>query len=406
MRVAVLGAGLQGVCVALELAARGVRVDLFDKNADCVTQASAQSEGKIHLGFVYGNDRSRRTARAMIRGALSFAPLLRRWIGSKIDEVPVSSPFQYLVHANSMLTIDEVRAHFEACRNIAGECAADGAGEYFAQDLHAPSRELSHAELAAAFDTRRVRAAFQTPEIAIDPEALAAILRAHVRTIPEISLRLRTTVNAVARRDQRITVEFESAGVRDREDYDHVVNALWDGRLAIDATLGLVPQRPWLWRVKHFLRVRAPGHGAALPSATIVLGPFGDIVNYRQGDFLLSWYPAGCIGHSTSIKPPDWPLPPDATTTAAIRAGIRAGLAEIVPGIEEISNNNAEASELKGGIIFAWGAVDVDERDSGLHERFEIGITSHGRYHSVDTGKYTTAPLFAEQVVGRILASR
>ena len=202
MRVAVLGAGLQGVCVALELAARGVRVDLFDKNADCVTQASAQSEGKIHLGFVYGNDRSRRTARTMIRGALSFAPLLRRWIGSKIDKVPVSSPFQYLVHANSMLTIDEVRAHFEACRNIAGECAADGAGEYFGQDLHAPSRELSHAELAAAFDTRRVRAAFQTPEIAIDPEALAAILRAHVRTIPEISLRLRTTVNAVARRDR------------------------------------------------------------------------------------------------------------------------------------------------------------------------------------------------------------
>ncbi len=113
MRVAVLGAGLQGVCVALELAARGVRVDLFDKNADCVTQASAQSEGKIHLGFVYGNDRSRRTALMMVRGALSFAPLLRRWIGSKIDKVPVSSPFQYLVHANSMLTIDEVRAHFE-----------------------------------------------------------------------------------------------------------------------------------------------------------------------------------------------------------------------------------------------------------------------------------------------------
>ncbi|HEY8268436.1 MAG TPA: FAD-dependent oxidoreductase [Xanthobacteraceae bacterium] len=404
MRVAVLGAGLQGVCVALELAARGVSVDLFDKNADCVTQASAQSEGKIHLGFVYGNDRSRRTARAMIRGALSFAPLLRRWIGSKIDEVPVSSQFHYLVHANSMSTIDEVRAHLKACRQIANEYATGRPCEYFGSDVHAPVRELSGGELAATFDTGRVHAAFQTPEIAIEPEALAAILRIYVRTIPEISLRLRTTIRGVRLVDPRIAVEFESAGTQDSEEYDHVVNALWDGRLTIDASFGIVPQRPWLWRVKHFLRVSAPGRGEALPSATIVLGPFGDIVNYGQGNFLLSWYPAGCIGRSTGISPPAW-LPPDKTTAAAIRGGTQAGLAEIVPAIAEISNKNAEASELKGGVIFAWGAVDIDEHNSGLHERFEIGVTSHGRYHSVDTGKYTTAPFFAEQVVGRILTS-
>lgn len=223
----------------------------------------------------------------MIRGALSFAPLLRRWIGSKIEAVPVSSPFHYLVHADSLISLDEARAHLEACRQIASEYTAGRPGDYFGSDVSAPARKLSDDELAAVFDVRRVRAAFQTPEIAIDPEALAAIVRAYVRTIPEISLRLGTTVNTVARRNERITVEFESAGVRDREDYDHVVNASWDGRLAIDASLGLVPQRPWLWRVKHFLRVRAPGHGEALPSVTIVLGPFGDIVNYRQGDFFL-----------------------------------------------------------------------------------------------------------------------
>ncbi|PYR72438.1 MAG: FAD-binding oxidoreductase, partial [Acidobacteria bacterium] len=53
MQVAVLGAGLQGSCVAMELASAGISVDLFDKNDRCMSQASAQNEGKIHLGYLY-----------------------------------------------------------------------------------------------------------------------------------------------------------------------------------------------------------------------------------------------------------------------------------------------------------------------------------------------------------------
>jgi hypothetical protein len=60
-----------------------------------------------------------------------------------------------------------------------------------------------------------------------------------------------------------------------REQYDHVVNALWDGRLAVDKTIGLQPERPWLYRVKHYLRVRVPEVASTLPSTTIVLGAFG-----------------------------------------------------------------------------------------------------------------------------------
>ena len=34
-RVAVLGGGLQGACIALELARRGVTVDLYERNLSC-----------------------------------------------------------------------------------------------------------------------------------------------------------------------------------------------------------------------------------------------------------------------------------------------------------------------------------------------------------------------------------
>ena len=92
-RVAVLGAGLQGSCVALELASKRIKVDLYEKRPACVTAASANNEGKIHLGFLFARDPSLRSAKAMIKGALSFAPLLRRWLGDALDRIAVSSPF-------------------------------------------------------------------------------------------------------------------------------------------------------------------------------------------------------------------------------------------------------------------------------------------------------------------------
>ena len=75
-RIGVLGAGIQGSCVALELARRGYRVDLLDKNELAVSQASLQNEGKIHLGFVYASDSSLRTASRMLEGSRRFASLL------------------------------------------------------------------------------------------------------------------------------------------------------------------------------------------------------------------------------------------------------------------------------------------------------------------------------------------
>src|SRR5438067_11623055 len=121
MRVAVLGAGLQGACIAMELADAGVHVDLYERNAECLAEASSHNEGKIHLGYVYANDRTLETARTMIRGAAAFSALLRRWLGTELDMVPVSRPFRYAVHRDSMLTVDDVARHLKACHAIALE---------------------------------------------------------------------------------------------------------------------------------------------------------------------------------------------------------------------------------------------------------------------------------------------
>ena len=57
MRVAVLGGGMQGCCCALALAARGARVTIYDRNDRLLSRAAIANEGKIHLGYMYANDR-------------------------------------------------------------------------------------------------------------------------------------------------------------------------------------------------------------------------------------------------------------------------------------------------------------------------------------------------------------
>ena len=64
----------------------------------------------------------------------------------------------------------------------------------------------------------------------------------------------------------------------------------------------------------------------------------------------------------------------------------------------------ADASVI-GGNIFAWGSTDTDDPASELHQRHDLGVVSVGNYHSVDPGKLTMAPYFAEVCADRIVPS-
>ena len=402
MRVAVLGGGLQGACVALELAANGIAVDLYEKNDRCLSQASAHNEGKIHLGYVYANDPTMQTARLMARGALHFTSLMRRWIGDAIDAIPVSEPFYYVVHRQSMLGVAEIENHLRATHDIIRDESRDLSMDYFGGGLRDGPVRISDRECESLFSRQTVAAAFRTPEVGIDSKAFADVVHARLSSEGKICCRLQTSVRSVQLANRHATVVFESGGEKVHEAYDHVVNALWDGRLAIDKTAGFEPPRPWLYRVKHFLRMRPLGN-RSLPTITIVLGPFGDIVTFNNGDVFLSWYPAGLKGLSAELSPPAWPLALDRQATCEVRDGILSGLAAIAPAIAHFTPEAIESCQLNAGVIFAWGSTDIPDRASGLHARYAIGPQSRGRYHSVDTGKLTTAPYFAKMVADQIM---
>jgi glycine/D-amino acid oxidase-like deaminating enzyme len=399
MHVAVLGGGLQGCCIAVSLAARGARVTLLDRNEALMSRAAVINEGKIHLGYMYGGDPSMATARTMITGALAFGPFLASHLDIAPDQIELSAPATYVVHPQSQQGVDHITAYFAKVHELLSAAAADRPASYFGLELH-PPRALSPSEREASFEPTACLAAFETPESAVNPVAIAAAVRSRINDDPAIEVRLGQSVVALGEESGRLVVHSEGPEGRTAERFDHVVNALWDGRLAIDATLGLRPRRPWLHRFKYGVRFRTKAQ--AQVSATIVLGPFGEVVNYRDGAIFLTWYPTCVLDRSDRLVPPDWPMHPAEPQRSEIVFATFEALAQIVPGLRNVEPESLRDASVAGGVIVAWGETDIDDPQSELHQRFAIGVTSKGRYHSVDPGKLTMIPHFATVCAERI----
>jgi hypothetical protein len=76
-----------------------------------------------------------------------------------------------------------------------------------------------------------------------------------------------------------------------------------------------------------------------------------------------------------------------------IVAGTLRAFDEVVPGLA-----GAEGATADGGVIFAWGNSDIDDGSSELHQRHEAGLVEADGYYSINTGKLTSAPYFAQRL--------
>ena len=397
MRVGVIGGGIQGTCVSLELATRGVEVDLIDASPSLMEGASRHNEGKIHLGFVYANDPTFETAELMARCAGQFHSLMKRWLGIALESVPLSTPFNYAVHKDSLLKADQLEERYRVISQAVRRLVIDA--DYFGIDnpQHIVRvRDQDHAYGPA------IDAIFSTRERAISPGPLADLVIKTVADAEPIRAILDTRIISVDTTARRLAAASADHGSITLGPYDHIVNCAWEGRPALDASAGVHIDRPWTFRMKYFLLAGGEGPMVSLPSTTVVLGPFGDIVDYGLGEHYLSWYPTGRLGWSTELIPPSWPNPPDAATAIDIAQETVRNLASVLPDANVFTPTAARNPVVRGGIVYSLGDTDVHDPQSEFHRRSEVGPRSSHRYHSVDTGKYTTAPLFAMDVANRV----
>jgi glycine/D-amino acid oxidase-like deaminating enzyme len=401
-----LGGGLQGCCIALALAERGIHVTLIDRSDALLSRTAVANEGKIHLGYMYAGDPTLATARMMMQGALAFAPFFVRHLGFSAANFSLSTAAAYVVHRDSQHSVDEVLGYAHAVHALLGELASNRPSDYFGRDIRAELRLWSSAERRAEFDPETAIAAFDSPEVAINPVMLADALRQAIEAHPRIEIRLGCTISNARERDGGIAVETEGTDGTTEDRFDHAVNALWGGRLALNETFGVGTERPWLHRLKYGISFRWPAHLPPPKSATFVSGPFGEIVSYGDGLTYLTWYPECLRGFSTELAPPAWETYPREPLRSQVLEGTCRALAEFVTPLRGLDPSNLPEATVKGGVIVAWGKTDIYDPLSDLHRRSEIGITSFGKFHSVDPGKLTMAPLFATLCADRIEHSR
>ncbi len=402
--VLVMGAGIQGSCIALELARQGLEVTLLDQDEVPMNRASLRNEGKIHLGLIYANDRTLETATLQLKGAMHFRYLLSRWLGSAVEQLHYSTPFMYLVAQDSLLTPEELTQHYAALQSIYTQLLADHPElDYLGQKPGRLYRRLAFNQFEQHFQIDRFIAGFETAELAIDTDQLARLLRQAIAAAPNIRFLPRRRVKAVERINGILRVEGTGVDGQWCVDARQVVNSTWESRLAIDQGLGLEPPENLLHRLKYRVIARVPEALRRSPSATMVLGRYGDVVIRPDGTAYLSWYPLGLRGWTDALSPPtSWNAPcrgvVEASDARSFAASVMAEIDTWFPGI-----GAAQPLLVDAGAIVAYGRTDVDDASSGLHDRTRIGVTSVNGYHTVDPGKMTTGPLFAMVAADRII---
>ncbi len=394
-RLAVLGAGIMGSCLALELARRGADVTLIDRNDRPMAEASRFNEGKIHLGYLYGLDASLATARHILPGGLVFADILSDLVGADVAAHATHTDDTYLVDRDSLASPETLAAQFAAVSGLVRE--HPDAARYLVDVSRAAVTPLTRTQLDAVASDRIV-GGFRVPERSVDTFWIADRLADAVAADPRITLRTATTVTGV-RADERGGVRVEGSDGFS-ETFEVVVNALWGGRLAIDLTAGLTPPAGWTHRMRYclFVRTRTP---VDVPSAIVVQGPFGDVKNYSGRDFYLSWYPVGLVAEGGDVVPA-MPPPPTGDARDRFIADVRRGLGAAIPRIGEILDAAASII-VAGGLVFAEGRGSIGEASSDLHRRDRFGVTRLGDYVSVDTGKFSTAPWLARRLAADLL---
>jgi len=412
--IGVLGAGIIGCCLALELAQRGYLVDLIDKAIEPMTGASLHNEGKLHLGFVYAKDPLKETHKLMARGSLSFSRIIEKLTGCSAASMIPSQPFHYFIPIDSQLDLDAIQQHFTEVEKTLLERSCTSGDLYLGRKIEKYFERNSAEGHRHIFSPELTLGSFKTNEVSVSPVAVAQILRRTINDHPNIRFRGNTHIHSVFKLPSGdIKVENQVSD----DVYPCVANCLWEDKLRVDGTAGVQDKDPWILRYKATITLPANSADLGIPSATGILGKYGDVVNHNNGSYYLSWYPLCKLAEGVNEK--------GENLQDAIHPSLVVGLVrKLVSGYPEISRligsfahkgfirdnilemanyvpsvaqlwKNAKHGKLGGGVILARGETDIDDPQSRLHQRSRIGPVAHETYITVETGKYCTAPMFA-----------
>ncbi len=329
-----------------------------------------------------------------------------------------------------MLDTDAIVRHFRDVERAAQELTRSCGASYLGRKPDCYFELNSSVRHESLFSPRSTRCSFRTEERAVSPTAVASILCRAIERQPNISFVGNTLVLAAGRlSDGGVSVETHGKGQAVCRRYSCVANCMWDDRLRVDRTAEVIDPGPWFLRYKATISISMASEAAReIPSATGIVGTYGDVVNQNDESFYVSWYPL-CRRAQTVDE--DGRKLHDMVHTGAVARAVRkmtAGhswlssfvgsiahrrfirdsiqaMAGYVPSMASLLEGE-RSCKVGGGVILAKGTTDIDDPASYLHQRSAIGPVAHGSYVTIDTGKYCMAPLFgveAADIVAGIL---
>ena len=379
--ILVLGAGIAGTLAALQLSDAGFDVALIDRAGEVMAGTSRWNEGKIHLGYCYLGDASMQSAHLMLEGASCFVDEIERLTGTAFREAWFSEPVVYLVDPDTLFPAELLWARSRQLAAVLEERRASNPGLLRWVGGRPTLQRLTPAAAERATGLDRIADAWRTTERAVAPGPVALAIRGALKA-RGISL-IAATVTGVSAQPMGWVVECGSERISARA----VINATWESRALIDryVTGHLAP-------CSIRFRCAAFGQGLVdmkdLAPSTRILGRFGDVTPYGNGEAYFSWYPAGLTALSDDGCPPEPP-------------GIDPGrlLQQMLDGLgvdRAVLEEPTARWQVHGGHVVAYGQGDIDHAASPLHRRSRPdAIELAPGYVSVDTGKYSLGPLMA-----------
>ena len=390
MKIAIIGAGIQGSCLALSLANQGIKSTLIDKSIP-MQAASLRNEGKIHLGFVYALDNNGSTRELMLKGALHFAPLIEKWCGKINWQEFVSGEFNYAVMPDSLASIHQIEKSYSELQSMLNS--------YRDLDLHYMGKHLSYfwkknIDLTSSpiINGQKISDFYKTEEVSVDPRLFSKFICERLLINNLITIKNNTFVKSIKQKSN-----FELSIIDNNRqsliEADIVVNCAWEDREKLDNYIGITNDNT-NYRVKHQILVKPKLDFQHLEPVTMVLGPYGDLVPWKDGLVYISWYPEGRTYFGST--------PPQELENKALALEVAIKSLKVMEEMFPILKGSSIISSLPG-VILAKGKADVDKKESALHTRNLIGVSDYKGWISIDTGKFTTAPFFAEEAKNLIL---
>jgi hypothetical protein len=357
-KIAVIGAGVFGCSVAIELDKQGFEVTLFEKTGDILTGASTNNHLRHHHGYHY--PRSKETARESIEGRSSFEKEYGRCVFGGF-------PAYYAVKKEGSKTTSGEFKKF---------CDDLGLG----YEIVEPDPTL--------FNLSKIDTFFKIPEPAYNPETLKKIIKEKLKKT-RVNLRLNSEIikgeilNNTKKKLKIITnnKEFE-------EEFDYIVSAIYSNFNKINEWFGF-PKQKFRYDLMELIDVQLPIKERV--AAMVIDGDFSTFVPLETPGIVR-------LGHvkKSILK---GIIADSLDTDSLIKENLNSNKDEIMKESIQYYPILKKAKFLKSTFIVRIVKAGVEATDERPSE-----ITDHGRgIYSIFGGKVITAVSAAKKVTEKIM---